>query len=116
MDKIINESHGTINLEKYNIRWQRLIDSLLKKEYKDRPDINNVCDCLQNEKINNEENSLNIKHSKTEYEKKVHFKDKETLTIKKKLSDDEIAEMKKKGLEPEKITSKHIIINIIFFI
>lgn len=70
VDMIINKSHGTINKEIYNPKWQDLIDLLLEKDYKKRPDINEIynlimeLDCvkkfnLQMERINKEE--LNMK-------------------------------------------------------
>ena len=46
---IINEKHGKIDLNKYNHKWQDLIDLLLKKEYKVRPNINKVVNFLKNE-------------------------------------------------------------------
>ena len=39
LDKVINKKDGKINLTKYNPKWQELIDSLLKKEYQTRPNI-----------------------------------------------------------------------------
>ena len=42
VDMIINKSHGTINKEIYNPKWQDLIDLLLEKDYKKRPDINEI--------------------------------------------------------------------------
>ena len=53
MNKINKEPHGKINLNKYNHKWQNLIDLLLKKNYKERPDINYVCDYLKNELLDN---------------------------------------------------------------
>ena len=46
---IINEQHGTINLDEYNHKWQELIDLLLNKNYKKRPDINEVYNFLKKE-------------------------------------------------------------------
>ena len=40
--KIINENHGSIDLNYYNIELQNLIDLLLKKDYKQRPKIDEV--------------------------------------------------------------------------
>ena len=42
VDKITNKQHGKINLEKYNSKWQELIDLLLKKNYHERPDIDEL--------------------------------------------------------------------------
>ena len=41
-NKIINDYHGKINLRFYEPELQRLIDLLLKKDYKERPNINDV--------------------------------------------------------------------------
>ena len=51
VDKIVNKYHGKINLEKYNKRWQDLIDLLLEKNYHKRPDIEKVYELIIN--INN---------------------------------------------------------------
>ena len=48
-NQIINEKHGTIDINKYSPKWQRLIDLLLAKDYKERPDINEVYNYLNNE-------------------------------------------------------------------
>ena len=42
VDKIIKEDHGKIVLKKYNFEWQNLIDLLLKKNYINRPNIEEV--------------------------------------------------------------------------
>ena len=42
VDKIINKPHGKININNYNSKWQDLIDLLLKKDYRERPNINEV--------------------------------------------------------------------------
>ena len=42
IDKIVNKPHGKIDTNKYNHKWQDIIDLLLKKDYKKRPNINEV--------------------------------------------------------------------------
>jgi len=42
IDKIVNKPHGKIDTNKYNHKWQDIIDLLLKKDFKKRPDINEV--------------------------------------------------------------------------
>ena len=46
VDIIIKKKHGTINLQKYNPNWQKLIDLLLSKEYKKRPNITKVINLI----------------------------------------------------------------------
>ena len=46
MDNITKKSHGKIDLKKYNSKWQDLIDLLLKKNYRERPNISQVYSLL----------------------------------------------------------------------
>ena len=55
VDNIINKPHGKINMEKYNSKWQELIDLLLRKNYHERPDIDKIYELIIN--INNDNNS-----------------------------------------------------------
>jgi len=48
IDKIVNKPHGKIDTNKYNYKWQDIIDLLLKKDYKKRPDINEVYNLIIN--------------------------------------------------------------------
>ena len=41
-NKIINRQHEKIDTKIYNSEWQNFIDLLLKKNYEERPDINQV--------------------------------------------------------------------------
>ena len=50
VNKILNENHGTIDINKYNNKWQNLIDLLLKKDYKERPNIDKVYEFFNKEK------------------------------------------------------------------
>ena len=53
-NKIVYEPHGKINLNYYHKELQDLIDLLLKKNYKERPDINEVYSIItKNKKIAN---------------------------------------------------------------
>jgi len=47
INNILNNYHGKIN-KKYNIKWQFLIDSLLDKNPKNRPNIDEICDLVTN--------------------------------------------------------------------
>ena len=48
IDKIVNKPHGKIDTNKYSHKWQDIIDLLLKKDYKKRPDINKVYNLIIN--------------------------------------------------------------------
>ena len=49
-DKIYsNKRYGEININKYNNKWQVLIDLLLKKDYNERPTIDEVINFLNKE-------------------------------------------------------------------
>jgi hypothetical protein len=41
-----NEKYGIINNNKYNSKWQDLIDLLLKKDYNERPNIDEIYNFL----------------------------------------------------------------------
>ena len=51
-NKIMNEPHWKINLNFYHQELQNLIDLLLKKNYKERPDINKVYSIIIKNKKN----------------------------------------------------------------
>ena len=64
IDKYIEEKDCKINIEIYDSKYQELIDLLLKKDYHERPDINEVIDYLVDNnciiaEINIEEEDLN---------------------------------------------------------
>ena len=64
VDNILNKKHGKINLDIYNSKWQELIDLLLNKNYKNRPDINELYKIvleLKSETINKESKRRIIK-------------------------------------------------------
>ena len=75
VNNILNKNHGKINLKIYNSKWQELIDKLLNKDYKKRPDINELYNLLLKLKSN-----LNIKSEN----KKIEILSTEKLDIKKK--------------------------------
>ena len=60
-NKIINEKHDKINLEYYSSELQDLLDLLLKKDYKERPDINEVYNILINYKRKYISDNINLK-------------------------------------------------------
>ena len=47
--KILSGKHGTIDINKYNPKWQDLINLLLKLDYKERPDIEWVYNFIRKE-------------------------------------------------------------------
>ena len=49
VSQIIDGKHGKINTNKYNPKWQVLIDKLLSKNYKERPDIDSICNFIEKE-------------------------------------------------------------------
>ena len=58
-NSIINEPHGKINLNFYHKDLQNIIDLLLKKDYKERPDINEVHSIITNNIKNKKNDNLN---------------------------------------------------------
>ena len=48
VNAILEKNHGKIDLKKYNLKWQNLIDLLLKKDYKERPNIDEVYNYVNN--------------------------------------------------------------------
>ena len=53
INNIIKGNHGKIDTNIYNIEWQNIIDSLLKVDYHERPDINEVIEKIEEIKKNN---------------------------------------------------------------
>ena len=102
VDKIVNKPHGKINTKMYNSKWQDLIDLLLKKNYKNRPDINQVYELLiniDNEKIKNEDNSIQNDDSQKDNKNK-------TPNGFQKISLEEIQNLRKKGNKINNIKGK----------
>ena len=67
VNKITEGKHGKIDMNKYNLKWQNLIDLLLIKNYKERPNIEEVYNYLNNDikeviskNIINEDNKIKI--------------------------------------------------------
>ena len=48
-DKILNGMYDKINTNKYMKTWQKLVDWMLKPNFNDRPNINQICDFLLDE-------------------------------------------------------------------
>ena len=69
-DKVIEEKDGKINLNIYNKKWQELINSLLKKDYHQRPDINDIYKYLNKNEI-----ILTLKINKEDVYKNIYFID-----------------------------------------
>lgn len=84
VNKITSGKHGKIDTNKYKPKWQELIDSLLKLNYKERPDIESIYNFILKElnpkikiienltneefhKINNEGNNISYITSKKKY-------------------------------------------------
>ena len=53
INNIMKGNHGKIDTNIYNIEWQNIIDSLLKVDYHERPDINEVIEKIEEIKKNN---------------------------------------------------------------
>ena len=53
INNIMKGNHGKIDTNIYNIEWQNIIDSLLKVDYHERPDINEVIEKIEKIKKNN---------------------------------------------------------------
>jgi serine/threonine protein kinase len=87
IDKIVNKPHGKIDTKKYSDKWQNIIDLLLKKDYKERPDINEVYNLIINlgnelsikrhDFKNNKFLDLVISNNKNSNEKKIEIISKE---------------------------------------
>ncbi len=75
VDKIINKPHGKINSNIYSFKWQKLIDLLLEKEYKKRPDIDELLKLLKNLK-EKKTHSYSTRTSKIITEKEFNIKKK----------------------------------------
>ena len=58
VDTIINKKHGQIDLKHYNPKCQELIDLLLSKDYKERPNITEVIKLINNFYSNNFNNPM----------------------------------------------------------
>jgi len=68
INKIIEGTHDKIDMTKYNSKWQNLIDLLLKKDYNERPNIDEVYNYFNNNikneiilKIDNDDNNKSYK-------------------------------------------------------
>ena len=96
INKITKEKHGNIDLNKYDIKCQELIDLLLKKDYINRPNINEAYNFIKfqikniNIKININEKDINIQRIKeklVEQENIIKNNTKEIENLKKKFEE-----------------------------
>jgi serine/threonine protein kinase len=75
-DKILDQKECKINTDIYDKGWQNLIDSLLKKDYKERPNIEEVYTIAKsNNIILDNEISLTININEDDIGKKIYFLD-----------------------------------------
>ena len=107
VNKILNEKHGNIDINKFNKKWQSLIDLLLKKNYKERPNIDEVYNYLKN----NIEKVIISKIDSNDYNKEKIKIGKENQSIKKlvKICREEYIKLIKKGTKFYYMTSKKFI-------
>jgi NIMA (never in mitosis gene a)-related kinase len=109
IDKIINDMHGKIDTNKYNDKWQTLIDLLLKKNHKERPNINEVYKYLKTGM--NAEKSKEINKIKNVTENKKI----ESINLKMKiLTAEECMNYKKEGSNIISMKSKNNFIILLF--
>ena len=87
IDKIINQPHGIIDKNIYNYKWQNIIDLLLKKDYKKRPDINDVYNLIINigkeiskNKQNLENNTADLENPKNIIKKRMRIIDEKEIS------------------------------------
>ena len=70
IDTKINNNNGKININIYNPKWQNLLDLLLNKEYKNRPNIDEVYKYIKDEIIINNKsikyNNIQLNNNKLE--------------------------------------------------
>ena len=66
IDKIIKKPHGKIDKNIYNHKWQNIIDLLLKKDYRKRPDINKVYNLVIDLGKELHKNKKNYKNNSTD--------------------------------------------------
>ena len=111
VNKIVEGNHGKIDTNKYNSKWQKLIDQLLKKNYKTRPNIDEVYNylnnSLKNDKIIHYKDVNNIDNYIEELNK---FGEKQKL---KRINKEEIPQLIRKGIKIHLMTSKKLIFNLI---
>ena len=110
IDKIIKKPHGKIDENIYNHKWQNIIDLLLKKDYKKRPDINKAYNLIIDL---GKEISKNKQNFKNNNEGLVNPKNisKERMRI---IKEEDISELNLKNQEIIELRSKNNTFN--FFI
>ena len=92
IDTKINNKNGKIDTNIYNPKWQNLLDLLLNKEYKNRPNIDEVYKYIKDEIIinNNSINNIQLNNNKLEEFNKKYNLNIQQNTIKIDLSDKKI--------------------------
>ena len=112
VNKIVEGYHGTIDIKKYNSKWQKLIDLLLKKDYKKRPNIDEVYNYL-----NNSLKNYIITHFKDVYNAKNYIEELNKFGEKQKLKrikPEEAEQLRNEGIKIHLMKSKKLIFNQIF--
>ena len=74
-NKILNESPGKINLKLYEVELQKLIDYLLNKDYKERPNIRDIYKLAIQSCDNNTEKKYEKKTDKSKIRMVIEIKD-----------------------------------------
>ena len=107
VNKILDGKHDTIDINKYNKKWEYLIDLLLKNNYKERPDIDEVYNYLNN----NIEKEIILKIDSYDYNKEIIKIGKENQSNKKliKISKEKYFELKYERTKFYDMTSKKFI-------
>ena len=111
VNKIVEGNHGTIDIEKYNSKWQKLIDLLLKKDYKKRPNIDEVYNYLNNSLKNDTITHYKDVYNLNDYIEELNkFGEKQKL---KRINKEETQQLIRKGIKIHLMTSKKLIFNLI---
>ena len=106
IDQIIKKPHGKIDKNIYTHKWQNIIDLLLKKDYKKRPDINKVYNLVIDLGKELSKNKKNFKNNTSGLVSNNVFK--ERLRI---INDEDLSKLNIQNQEIIKINSKNNIFN-----
>ena len=74
-NKIINKNHGKINLKFYEPELQELINSLLNKNYRERPNIDEICELVLRNCDNNVEKKYEKNYAKSKIKLIIEIKE-----------------------------------------
>ena len=102
IDQIIKKPHGKIDKNIYTHKWQNIIDLLLKKDYKKRPDINKVYNLVIDLGKELSKNKKNFKNNTSGLVSNNVFK--ERLRI---INDEDLSKLNIQNQEIIKINSKN---------